>query len=533
MQMFNIIAAIFMSTLVIIAFFLPRRVMAENPWYVRHEKILFWAIAALTILVRVIAFLEVPGGLNQDEASMGYDAWATAFFGIDRNGTHMPVYAISWGSGQNVLLMYITAVFVRIFGLSVFTARLGSLLLGVSSPIVLYFLVKRLSASETARDKAVKSLTAMFMLAICPWHIMISRWALESNALPGVFLIAVYLIVVALQNKNTLSLCAAAAVLALSMYSYATVCLIMPLFVLCLAVFLLWKKTIPLRRILCAAGVFAIISVPIILFYIVNIFKLGEIATPLFTVPRLTTFRSTVMLDSVAQNFYNLIKLIITQNDGLIWNSIESIGTTYIFLTPFLPIGIWAVARRRGHSLIMALWLACAVILGSIINININRINFIYIPIVYFICEGIYFTAERVAGKAGYLICAAVLVGFIAFNVRYFGGEYGGRIARQFYDGFGDAVKFADALDTDKIYVKDGNYTLVLFFSQMNPHEFADTVVYSHPDAEFRPVITYGKFSTIFPAEADMDAAYIIQNSRVGEFADFNIRTFENYSVAY
>ncbi|GHU83325.1 hypothetical protein AGMMS50284_6670 [Clostridia bacterium] len=152
--------------------------------------------------MRIIAFNNVPGGLNQDEASMGYDAFATTFFGIDRNGTHMPSYAMAWGSGQNVLMMYFSCLFIRIFGMNVFAIRFTSLIFGIAAPVILYFLVKRINS----KNSIVSALSAFFLLSISPWHIMLSRWALESNLLPVFFLIACYLLVLGIQKQSTLFL---------------------------------------------------------------------------------------------------------------------------------------------------------------------------------------------------------------------------------------------------------------------------------------------------------------------------------------
>ena len=53
--------------------------------------------------VRLIGLGAVPEGLNTDEASIGYDAYSIANYGIDRNGNKLPVFLEAWGSGQNAL----------------------------------------------------------------------------------------------------------------------------------------------------------------------------------------------------------------------------------------------------------------------------------------------------------------------------------------------------------------------------------------------------------------------------------------------
>lgn len=45
--------------------------------------ILFSVFLLLGIFIRVWRFGAVPGGINQDEAFAGYEAWALLNFGLD------------------------------------------------------------------------------------------------------------------------------------------------------------------------------------------------------------------------------------------------------------------------------------------------------------------------------------------------------------------------------------------------------------------------------------------------------------------
>ena len=74
--------------------------------------------------VRIVGIGSIPGGLNQDEASIGYEAFSLLKYGIDRNGIANPVHLLSWGSGQNIAYAWLCMPFIAVFGLSVFTIRL-------------------------------------------------------------------------------------------------------------------------------------------------------------------------------------------------------------------------------------------------------------------------------------------------------------------------------------------------------------------------------------------------------------------------
>jgi hypothetical protein len=140
------------------------------------------------LLLRSYAFGAIPRGLNQDEASTAYDAYSLIHFGVDRHGFRLPVVLVSWGSGMYALASYLAAPFIGIFGLEVWSARLPHLLAGMAALPLFFVLVRDTIDLRTARIGVV-------LLAISPWHIMVSRWGLDSNLFPFVFLVATVLFV--------------------------------------------------------------------------------------------------------------------------------------------------------------------------------------------------------------------------------------------------------------------------------------------------------------------------------------------------
>ncbi len=143
----------------------------------RAEHLALATILAIGAGLRLYAFPRIPNGLNQDELSAAYESFSLLSRGTDRWGYQWPAYFLSWGSGQNVLQSYLEIPAVRIFGLSPLGVRIVPLLFGLATITLLYIYVRRLYGPRPA-------LLATFVLAISPWHVMLSRWALESNLLP-------------------------------------------------------------------------------------------------------------------------------------------------------------------------------------------------------------------------------------------------------------------------------------------------------------------------------------------------------------
>ena len=88
----------------------------------------------------------------------------------------LPVFLVAWGSGQNALLSYLMMPFIAIFGLTTFSIRLPMAIIGGISLGIFYCLLKRMTNKKVA-------IIGLIFLAICPWHIMKSRWGLEIKSI--------------------------------------------------------------------------------------------------------------------------------------------------------------------------------------------------------------------------------------------------------------------------------------------------------------------------------------------------------------
>ena len=187
---------------------------------------IFLCVLITGSLVRLIGLGYVPGkgGLNQDEAYTIYDAWCLANFGMDSREYSMPVYTYAWGKygGQSVFQLYAILPLVKMFGAeNYFWSRLPQVLLGILSLLIIYGVGKRLKDEKFG-------LILMVALAICPWHIMQSRWALDCNFFPGLLLIAVYFAVRAREKRSFLPLFSL--FIGLALYGYASPWIVMPFF---------------------------------------------------------------------------------------------------------------------------------------------------------------------------------------------------------------------------------------------------------------------------------------------------------------
>lgn len=499
---------------------------------------LLLAIGAISIIYKTGS---LPPGLNQDEASIGYDAFAILHYGMDRNGVRLPVHLISWGSGQNALYAYLSMPFIYIFGLHVWSVRAVAMLFGFLGLILVYLVGKRLFGSERG------GLIALFVAVASPWHMMMSRWALESNLLPTLILLAFYFLLRGLEKPRWLF--AFSVTLGLSMYAYGTAYLFVPLFACMTAVFLFIRSQAKLYAILMQAGLLTLTALPIIMFVWINRYGTSGIETAFFGIPMLTLPRveeissvfSGQAFTAISGNLAAFAELMWTGQDGLLWNSVAPYGYLYPIGLPLAVIGAGYFAHmafrgKRTEAALLLLWFIASLVVAAVTDVNINRINLVFYPMLLFAAGGIVW----LAGKVRYaLIVALTAFGlcFGFFAAHYF-TSYGESISQAFYESFGEAIQYASDETGGTVHVAakvNMPYVYVLFYERISPVDFAATVVYRNPDGAFRQVESFGRyvFGKATP-QPGRNAAYIFANSEVpylGDLADFRVRKFKHYTV--
>lgn len=206
----------------------------------------------------------------------GYEAYSILNYGIDRNGNVLPVFLVSWGSGQNALYTYILIPFIKLLGLSSFSVRLPTALIGCVSLFIFYKMLKIMFNKKTA-------LIGVLFLSICPWNIMKSRWGLESNIFPDIILLATFVLIYAIKSDKKKLIYLAFVIAGISAYAYSTSYFFLPFFVIPVLIYLIAKKEINIKQAIISLGIVFVISLPIIIYVIINTFDLSQINLPFMT----------------------------------------------------------------------------------------------------------------------------------------------------------------------------------------------------------------------------------------------------------
>jgi 4-amino-4-deoxy-L-arabinose transferase-like glycosyltransferase len=147
-------------------------------FFSRRANGFFIALALITLLgagLRLIKLGEYPGGFGQDEAINLYDAWSLLTTGAEHHGDRWPLNSRQFGDSPSTLPSYLTMPFVVLFGPTEFATRLPCALLNVAAIPLIGLLLFHLFRSRAA------GVFAATLLAVSPWNIYFSRWAVSPG----------------------------------------------------------------------------------------------------------------------------------------------------------------------------------------------------------------------------------------------------------------------------------------------------------------------------------------------------------------
>jgi hypothetical protein len=142
-----------------------------------HRRIwigVFAAVAVLAVIRNLVDLSGAPPGLYVDEASIGYNAWTVAHFGVDEHGIHLPLFFEAFGEYKNPIYVYSVAALVRFLPLTVAVERYPAALFGLA---VMAFLT---AAAWRMTGSRVLTFGTLVLTALTPWLVIESRVGFET-----------------------------------------------------------------------------------------------------------------------------------------------------------------------------------------------------------------------------------------------------------------------------------------------------------------------------------------------------------------
>lgn len=225
------------------------------------SKIVWIAFGLIIIMATFLRFYkldQVPPSLSWDEVAVGYNAYTIANWGKDEWGQTLPFYFKSFEENKHPVDIYLTAISIKIFGLSDYATRSSSALFGILSVIIIFFLGK-----ELFKNNYVGLIAALF-LAISPYDIHFSRFNHEFNFAIFFFMLGLLLFFYAIEGRRKL-LPLSVLSFGITFVSYNSAKIVVPLTILLLSA-LYFKQLIRFRRELLISLVIFLIFLGIIIF---------------------------------------------------------------------------------------------------------------------------------------------------------------------------------------------------------------------------------------------------------------------------
>jgi 4-amino-4-deoxy-L-arabinose transferase-like glycosyltransferase len=182
-------------------------------------------LAFATLAVYAFRLDYVPAHLAHDEVFFALHAHAIASTGRDLQGVAMPLYfPILSGYWAQPILVYFTALFLKVLPLSETVIRLPTVLVCVANVVLMYLLGKRYFHSERP------AILAAVLLAITPAHFILGRMAVDP-LYPIPFVLTWLLCVVGFEeDRRPWRVLVGSIALGIGLYTYIGALVIMPIY---------------------------------------------------------------------------------------------------------------------------------------------------------------------------------------------------------------------------------------------------------------------------------------------------------------
>ncbi len=441
----------------------------------------------LFLVTRLMLFGAVPAGFHIDEIGASYDAQCIAHYGVDRYLVRFPVYFKNFGAGQNALYTYLGALLFKFTSFSPKKFRLIAVCCGLLGMLSVYF-ISRLTFKEREF-----SITAPFLWCVFPVILMSERWGLESYLFLSFSAMSVCIILYAAYFRKALIWIIAGVFFGLTLYTYGVSYVVIPAFLLFILLYLIWIKKVTLREALCFSIPFILLAIPLFLEQLVTAELIPEFSLLFTDFTKMEYSRAGEFgLKYFMRNLKDLRTFFCA--DFLPYNGSARYGTMLYVSLPFAAVGMVICLYRTVKALVSkkldgAVFIADFFIVSFLASLfmfqmNINRVNEVYLPLLMFTAFGINGLWKKIK-ITPVIILAAYAVFFIPFCRYYYTGPYNADIAADesgvLFNNtdLGAAVKtLSEHYDGEKVVCVITNdsherHILIADYCGTSPYEFA------------------------------------------------------------
>ncbi|MFC1711844.1 ArnT family glycosyltransferase [Patescibacteria group bacterium] len=494
----------------------------------KKQKILLFIIVIVALVLRFYKLGQVPAGINRDEASIGYNAYSILKTGKEEHGNMLPVFIESFGDWKLPAYQYLSIPFIYIFGLSNFSVRFLSALVGSLSVFVIFLLGKNILSDKKRVSVNVGLFSALF-LAINPWHLHISRIAFEANLACFLFLLGLVCFLKGIKKKPKFFLFGSL-LWSVALFSYHAAYVFLPLMFL-IIVFKAFKAKFKNKKPLYLGIIVFFTFVFLHLVQFINqadvkITGVGITSDPVIKhlkteLIRFDHLNPQSLGSRVFHNRFIVYPWLIAEKylavfsaDFLYFNgsdnyhhNITGFGNFYVVNLLFCLIGLFFLLKNKHHnSLLILLWLILAPIPSAITKNSPHSLRAIFLLPVIILVTGVggaqflKLIKNKILKKlllVIYFIALLLNIGLYLDNYYVHAlktdakhWNYGMEELYQYLNSIQD--KYKKVITTHPDY---SDYIFYAFYSNYDPKKFLKEVVYYPRDEEgFRHVKQLGNY---------------------------------------
>lgn len=462
------------------------------------KYIAMFFIVILAGFLRFYKLDQIPPSLNWDEVAAGYNAYTIANWGADEYGNKFPIVFRSFGDDKHPVHIYITAAIVKIFGLSDYSTRASSALVGTLAVLAIYFLAKKLFRRETP------ALFAALFLAVSPYHLQFSRGLWEANFALFFFIAGLALFHWGIEKKNFLIPLSFLS-FGISFFSYHSAKVVVPPMVLLLCL-------THLRQILENKKILGVTAAIVLIFGLL-IIKEPRILG--FARVNQTKFSDEVIAKNggITATYFNNYKKYFTYSylfesgDQSARASVKVIGEFYKIDLVLSLIGLvgLAIVKKWKSLFILIFWLVLSPIPGALSTVEPSATRGIFMigPIILLSAygAGLIVSSSKKRWVGGIVVSAIVIIlGKETYGyLNYYYSVYPKKDAIEWQYGMKQIVEYLkENPDYAQVYmdkIRQQPYIFFLYYFKTSLPELLSSVRYDESESKsYNTILSYDKY---------------------------------------
>lgn len=472
------------------------------------KKSSFIILGLILFVAGIFRFYDLgnyPVGFQIDEASLGYNGYSLLQTGKSDEGKLLPLYVDIFGDNRPSGYHFLATIPVFLFGLTEFSTRFPGAFFGLLTIIPVFLL------SLFIFNEKKTALFSALLIAIAPWHIVLSRASAETIVALFFILFGFYYLLRSIKSHIVLQAIIGITLLCASYFFYHTPRVFIPLMII--ATTILFYKEVFNKKFKSYRNIYVLLVC--LLFFLsfslvflipggsgrfsqVNVFSHPETSLVLAEQHRedgsygVGTLEARFFHNKIINFGFDYISNYLEYFSGSFlfidgglpnWYDVDRMGLLHVFQLPLLLVGIFLCLKKHTKlSLFPIVWILLAPTTAALTVDDVPNLQraIVLFPMLDILSAYGLISVMLLLGKKWKVLSQILLTIIVIYSVVYFLHQYfvHGYTHRTWVrnNGFSEMMEHVNTYygRSDKIIMTKtgGGYPLVLFYSKYNPSTY-------------------------------------------------------------